>query len=113
MAAERKLGQERGVGFAIVLAIITLGIYWFYWTYKTYEELKQYRGTGLDPFPGILVSFVGITIFLLPAYIGRMYREDGQRAPVSGWTGFWAFFPYVGGLVWIAKLQGALNDFWR
>ena len=32
MAAERKLGQERGVGFAIVLAIITLGIYWFYWS---------------------------------------------------------------------------------
>src|SRR5262249_54857753 len=33
------LGQERGVGFAIVLTLVTLGIYGIYWLYKCFSEV--------------------------------------------------------------------------
>ena len=32
------LGQPRGIGFAILLYIVTLGFYSWYWVYKTQEE---------------------------------------------------------------------------
>ncbi len=38
------LGQERGVGFGIVMYLITFGIYGLYWVYKTQEEIKQHSG---------------------------------------------------------------------
>src|SRR5204862_265663 len=61
---------------------------------------------------GIELGLGLVSVFLLPSYVGKLYQEDGQRAPTSGWSGFWAFFPYVGTFVWRAKTQGALNDFW-
>ena len=33
-------GQQRGIGFAIVLTIVTLGIYSLYWVFKTQDEVK-------------------------------------------------------------------------
>lgn len=106
------LGRYRGVGKTIVFALITLGIYAIVWQWKTFNELKRYRGKGVSGFAGFLLSFVIVSLFLLPSYVGKLYQEDGQRAPISGWSGFWAFFPYVGTFVWLAKIQGALNDFW-
>ncbi len=38
------LGQPRGIGFGILMFIITLGIYGLYWVYKTQEEIKQHTG---------------------------------------------------------------------
>ena len=110
--AGKPLGTPRGVGKTILCGIITLGIYIIVWQWKTYNELKRYRGQGVGGFAGFLLSFIAVSLFLLPSYVGKLYHEDGQNAPISGWSGFWAFFPYVGTFVWIAKIQGALNDFW-
>jgi hypothetical protein len=112
-ASARPLGRPRGVGITIVLSIVTLGIYVIVWQWKTFNELKAYRGQGVGGFAGFLLSFVVVSIFLLPSYVGKMYHEDGQQnAPVSGWSGFWVLVPYIGSLIWVAKIQGALNDFW-
>src|SRR4051794_16868804 len=108
-AGARPLGTYRGIGKTIIFTIITLGIYGIVWAWKNYNELKRYRGQGVSGFVGFLLFFVFVSMFLLPSYVGKLYQEDGQRAPISGWSGFWYFFPYVGGLVWIAKVQGALN----
>lgn len=98
----------------IVLSIVTLGVYGLYWTYKTYTELRAHRGDGVNGWIGLLLQLLVVGIFLLPSYVGRMYRDDGHiPPPISGWSGFWALVPYIGGIVWIAKVQSALNDYWR
>jgi hypothetical protein len=107
------IGRQRGVGFVIVMYIVTIGIYGIYWIYKSYEEMKGYRKQGVSGIVGVLLAFIVVTTFLLPAYVGRMYNEDGQpNNPVSGLSGFWVFVPYVGSFIWLYKIQTALNQFW-
>jgi len=112
-AAAGPLGSIRSVGLAIVLFIVTLGLYGLYWYPVSFSELKKYRGQGVGGLGGFLLLFVAVSPFLLPAYVGRMYKEDGRDNPVSGWTGLWNLVPYVGVFVFIAKVQGALNRFWE
>ena len=111
-ASTKQLGTPRGVGKVILLGIITLGIYIIIWQWKTFNELKRYRGQGVGGGVGFLLSFVLVSLFLLPSYVGKAYQEDGQNAPITGWSGFWVLVPYIGTFIWIAKNQGALNDFW-
>jgi hypothetical protein len=107
------LGRQRGVLFVILMSIFTLGIYSIYWYYKSFEELKNYRKQGVNGIVGVLLAFVIVSIFLLPAYVGRMYNEDGNpNNPVSGLSGFWVLVPYVGSIIWLYKVQTALNQFW-
>ena len=40
----RPVGHPRGIGFGILLFIVTLGFYGWYWVYKTEEEMKQHTG---------------------------------------------------------------------
>ena len=63
---------------------------------------------------GLLLSFFCgiVTIFLLPDEVGNLYRNKGQQPPVSAMTGFWCFIPLIGGIIWLFKVQGRLNDFW-
>jgi len=108
------LGKERGVGFVIVLTLVTLGIYSIYWYYVTYADLKRHRGEGVIAIVGLLLVFVIYGYFMLPQYVGRMYRAEGNdNPPVSGLTGLWGFVPYVGGFIYLAKVQGALNNYWK
>ncbi len=112
-AADRPIGRQRGILFVILMSIFTLGIYSIYWYYTTFEMLKNYRKQGVNGIVGTLLAFVVVSIFLLPAYVGRMYNEDGnQNNPVSGLTGFWVLVPYAGSIIWLYKIQTALNQFW-
>ena len=112
-AADRPIGRQRGILFVILMSIFTLGIYSIYWYYTTFEMLKNYRKQGVNGIVGTLLAFVIVSIFLLPAYVGRMYNEDGNpNNPVSGLSGFWVLVPYAGGIIWLYKIQTALNQFW-
>jgi hypothetical protein len=112
-ATDRPLGRQRGVLFVILMSIFTLGIYSIYWYYTTFEMLKNYRKQGVNGLVGTLLAFIIVSIFLLPAYVGRMYNEDGNpNNPVSGLTGFWVLVPYAGSIIWLYKVQTALNEFW-
>ena len=112
------LGQPRGVGFGILLFVITLGFYGWYWIYQTMEEMKRHTGDGLG---GVLSLVIWILLsvvmaFVTPSEVGRMYEKDGRPAPVSGWTGLW-LFPFgifiIPAIVWFVKTQGALNRYWE
>ena len=112
------LGQPRGIGFGILMFVITLGLYGWYWIYKTMEEMKQHTGDGLG---GVLSLVIWILLgalmaFVTPSEVGRMYQKDGRPAPVSGWTGLW-LFPFgvfiIPAIVWFVKTQGALNRYWE
>ena len=112
------LGQPRGVGFGILLFVVTLGFYGWYWIYKTMEEMKQHTGDGLGGLLSLVVwILLGVVMaFVTPSEVGRMYEKDGRPAPVSGWTGLW-LFPFgifiIPAIVWFVKTQGALNRYWE
>jgi len=112
------LGQPRGIGFGILLFIITLGIYGLYWVYKTTEEMKQHTGEGIGGVLGLVVWIVvgAVMAFVIPSEIGNMYKKDGRQPPMSGWTGLW-LFPFgifiIPAIVWFVKVQGALNQYWE
>jgi hypothetical protein len=53
---------------------------------------------------------------VIPSEVGKMYDKDGQRRPMSGWTGLWLFpggILIIPAIVWFVKVQGALNRYWE
>jgi hypothetical protein len=112
------LGKRRGVGFGILMFIVTLGFYSWYWAYHTQEEVKQHSGQGIGGVLGLVIWILlnPVSAFVIPSEIGTMYRKDGRESPVTGWTGLWLFpfgFLIVTAIVWFVKVQGALNDYWE
>ena len=111
------LGNPRGIGFGILMFIVTLGFYSWYWAFKTHEEVKQHSGEGVGGVIGLVIWILlnVVSAFVIPSEVGKMYRKDGQEPPVTGWTGLWLFpglILIVPAIVWFAKVQGALNDYW-
>ncbi len=115
MANTGPLGKERGALAVILLSILTIGIYSIVWQYKSFKEIHEHSGAGPGGAVGLLLAifFSIANIFLLPSAIGDMYKRDGQAAPVSGATGFWVLLPLLGGIVWLVKVCGAMNHYWR
>ena len=112
------IGQTRGTGLAVLLFIVTFGIYGMYWFYVAHEEMRRHKGQGLGG--GLaLVLYIFLTPaapFLTSQEVGQMYERRGQRSTVSGLTGLWFFpgnFLLVGPLVWFILTNNALNDYWR
>ena len=93
------LGQPRGIGFGILLFIITLGIYSLYWVFKTQDEVKEHSGIGVGGVLGLVIWILvsPISWFLIPSEIGKMHQADGREAPFTGWTGLWVLLPIIGG----------------
>jgi hypothetical protein len=117
-SADAPLGKPRGIGFAILIFIVTLGIYGLYWVYKTHEELKQHTGEGLGGVLGLVVWILiwPVNAFVIPSEIGKTYARDGREPPMTGWTGLWLFPGFlliIPAIVWFVKVQGALNRYWR
>lgn len=112
------IGQVRSTGVAVLLFIVTFGIYgWYYW-YKVHEEMKQHSGQGIGGAVALILAiFVGIVMpYLTSAEVGGLYKRRGQKEPVSGITGLWYFpgiFILVGPIIWFVKTNGALNDYWK
>ncbi len=112
------LGQPRGVGFGILLFIVTFGFYGWYWAYKTQEEMKQHTGNGLGGVLGLVIWILigAVSAFVIPSEIGNMYEKGGRPKPLSGWTGLW-LFPFgifiIPAIIWFVKTQGALNSYWQ
>jgi hypothetical protein len=112
------LGRRRGIGFGILLFIVTIGIYGWYWAYKTQEEMRQRTGEGLGGVVGLVIWIIinPVSAFVIPSEVGKMYAKDGRKPPVTGWTGLWLFpfgFLIVTAILWFVKVQGALNDYWE
>jgi len=112
------LGRPRGVGFGILMFIVTLHFYSWYWVFKTQEEMRQHTGEGLGGVLGLVVWIVinPVEAFVIPSEVGKMYAKNGQEPPVTGWTGLW-LFPFgiliIPAIVWFVKVQEALNRYWQ
>ncbi len=113
-----RVGRPRGIGFGILLFIVTFGFYGWYWVFKTQEETKQHTGQGLGGVLGLVVWILisAVSAFVIPSEVGKMYSQDGRAAPITGWTGLWLFpgaIFIIPAIVWFAKVQGALNRYWE
>ena len=111
------LGSPRGIGFGIVLFIVTIGFYSWYWVFKTQEEIKQHSGEGIGGVVGLVIWILlsVVSAFVIPSEVGKMFKKDGQEPPVTGWTGLWLFpgaILIIPAIVWFVKVQGALNRYW-
>jgi hypothetical protein len=114
-AASGPVGKVREPVAVIIFSIITLGIYHLYWIYQVFRELKEHTGEGIGPVLGLVFAiFINpVNWFMLPSEIGNMYARGGQPKPVSGVTGFWNLIPLIGWIIWVVKVQGALNRAWE
>jgi hypothetical protein len=111
----RPVGKVRSPAAVVIFSIITLGIYFLYWTYQVFRELKEYTSQGIGPIIGLVIALViqPVNWFVMPSEIGNMYAADGLSKPVSGKTGFWNLIPLIGWIIWMVKIQGALNRRWE
>jgi hypothetical protein len=112
------LGRPRGIGFGILLFIVTVSLYGWYWAFKTHEEMKQHTGDGLGGVLGLVIWILigAVSAFVIPSEVGKMYQRDGRQPPVTGWTGLWLFpfgFLVIPAIVWFMKVQGSLNTYWE
>jgi uncharacterized protein DUF4234 len=114
----RPRGRPRGIGFGILMFIVTLGFYSWYWVFQTQEEMRQHTGEGLGGVLGLVIWILlhPVEAFVIPSEVGKMYSRAGQQRPITGWTGLWLFpfgFLIVTAIVWFVKVQGALNRYWE
>ena len=114
----RPIGKRRSPLAVVLWTILTLGIYGIIYHYCAFEELRNWRGQGwsggvflifLFVFPIPLVALP----WLVPAYVGCMYAEDGLEKPITGMAGFWALLPLIGNIIWTFRVQNCMNRFWR
>ena len=111
--AGRPIGKVRNPAFVIVISIITLGIYALYWYYQVFNDNKAYSGQGIGGPVALVIAIIinVVNLFLLPSEVGNLYAAEGQDKPVRGVTGFWNLIPLVGFIIWVVKVQGAINRF--
>jgi len=104
-------GKVRESVAVIIFSIITLGIYFLVWTYKIFKENKDFSGEGVGGVIGLVIGIViGIVNwFLIPSEVGNIYARMGREKPVRGVTGFWNLIPLIGFIIWVVKVQGAMN----
>ena len=114
-AGRGAVGQPRSSGLTILLFIVTCGIWGFLWNYWVFEDLKKWRGEGIGGVVALIIwfFFAPINFFLLPNEIEKMYEADGRQSPVSTLYGLWVLLPIIGGIIWVVKVQSAMNDFWE
>ena len=107
------VGTVRNPLVILQLTIITFGIYGLVWIYGVFKELKEHTGEGLGgPVGLILAFFTGLSVFFLPHEIGNMYAKAGLEKPMTWLAGFWNFLPIIGSIIWLWKVQNAMNARW-
>lgn len=114
-AGARPLGKPRGWVVVLLLTLVTLGIYGLVWQYKTFQEMQDYSGNGIGGVVGLILAiFINpVNWFLLPNEVGNLYERSRQQRPVSAITGLWNLIPLIGTIIWVVKVQGALNRYWE
>jgi hypothetical protein len=109
------VGKVRSPLVVVLLSIVTFGIYAIVWYYLVHKEMKDHTGEGIGGGIALLLALIvtPVLLFLTPHEVGGMYTRAGQPAPTSWKTGLWVFLPIAGWIIWVFKVQGALNTRWE
>lgn len=108
-------GKVRSPWVVLGLTIVTLGIYHLYWLFKMYGEMADHTGNGPSGVVGLVLGiFVPVVNwFWLPHAVGKTYEQAGMDPDCTAVTGFWNLIPLVGSVVWLFKVQNAMNRYWE
>ena len=114
----RTARATQGIGFGILLYIVTLGFYSWYWVYKTEEEMGKHTGEGLGGVLGLVIWILISPVmgFVIPSEIGRCTegRSGAAHERVDRSMAFpGAILIVIPAIVWFVKVQGALNRYWE
>jgi uncharacterized membrane protein YidH (DUF202 family) len=126
MAEELQVGTTRvkirnpfGV---FVLAIVTLGIYYFVWYYKVNRELRDAAGADVNPVLALLAITIGWFI-IVPPFVSwyrtfqRIQQAQQQARLTSEVNPILGFILYVVALYFLPLellyAQDELNKVWR
>lgn len=75
--------RERSIALAIVLSLLTFGIYELYWIYKLHEEANTLSNRFHELRPGIVVLLCIITLGVYEVYWaytqGEKFKEEARR----------------------------------
>lgn len=108
------IGQKRSPWTVLGLIVVTLGVYGFVWIYKNYEEMADHNGNWPPAPLGLALSFVPfVALFMMPWRVGRSYEDRSLEPACTATTGFWGVIPLVGAVVWLVRVQNAINEFWE
>jgi hypothetical protein len=112
--ARGPIGKPTSAGTAILLSIVTFGIYTLIWTYRQFEDFKKYSGQGLGGGLGIVLAIFAnpVVWFMIPLELKNLYEAEGEQSPVEPIIGLWFLLPIIGNFIWYLKVQEAINDFW-
>jgi hypothetical protein len=108
------LGKPRGIGFVILMTIITVGIWPLIWSFQNGSELKARTNRGLGGVAFLFITlFIGpVTMFLMASEVEQMYRREGKEPPITTIWGLWFLLPIIGNLIWYVRIQKSLNEYW-
>ena len=85
MSNDGPLGQPRGIGFGILMYIITLSFYSLYWAFKTQEEMKQHTGEGIGGVFGLVIQILISAGQPLPDPVRDRKDVPGGRPGAAGY----------------------------
>jgi len=126
MAEELQVGAThvkiRNPFGVFVLAIVTLGIYYFVWYYKVNRELRDAAGIDVSPVVALLAITIGWAI-IVPPFVSwyRTFERIQQAQQQAGLTS--EANPILGFILYLVALyflpvellyaQDELNRLWR
>jgi hypothetical protein len=105
-----------------VLALVTLGIYYFVWYYKVNRELRDAAGIDVSPIVALLAITIGWVI-IVPPFVSwyRTFQRIQQAQQQAGLTS--EANPILGFILYVLALfvlpfellyaQDELNKLWR
>lgn len=113
------MGRIRNVVLHGVLAILTLGLYFFVWWTQLGMELRKHRGRGAHPI-GLLVLFLLVpvlgwffAVFISAVQVRSVQRHADADQNTSPWyPALWSLVPVVGWAIAAGLLQSGANEAW-
>ena len=115
------IGTKRSPEKIISLWVMSFGLYGIYWLAKTFSELQEFRNQGISDtsYATLAILFPPLAIsacWLLPAYVGKMYEENGKLEQISSSWGVILFLPTLAlwavvGMSYLILSSGGMRDY--
>ncbi len=116
------IGTKRSPEKIIGLWMMSFGLYGIYWLSTTFSELQKNRKKGISgrSYAALAVLFPPLAVsacWLLPAYVGKLYSENGKLEQISSCWGAMLFLPTIAlwaivGMVYlIISAGGGMSEF--
>jgi len=115
------IGTTRSPEKVIGLWVMSFGLYGIYWLASTFSELQKNRKKGISgaSYAALAILFPPLALsacWLLPAYVGKLYSENGKLEHISSCWGAILFLPsialwaVVGMAYLIVSAGGGMNE---